>query len=126
MANQGHVRRRDCPREALRTAILPDMVAGNVTPEERERRWRHLAACYYVQQISHYPRDYILPEKNLPERVVETVERLEEDFVDRSHKNEPFHAVVEVGEAIPVGTAASPRRGATIRSWSKSTGNCSR
>ena len=43
------------------------------------------------------------PEKNLPERVIETVERLEEDFIDRSHKYEPFHAVVEVGEAIPVG-----------------------
>jgi hypothetical protein len=88
----------------IRTAILADMVAGHVTPKERERRWRHLTASYYVQQISHYPRDYILPEKNLPERVVETVERLEEDFVDLSHKYEPFHAIVEVGEAIPVGT----------------------
>jgi len=88
----------------LRTLILADMVASKVTPEERERRWYDLAALYYAQQISHYPRDYILPEKNLPEHVIETVERLEEDFVDRAHKYEPFHAVVEVGEAIPVGT----------------------
>ncbi len=87
----------------LRTVILPDMVAKKVTPEERERRWHDLAALYYAQQISHYPRDYILPEKNLPERVIETVERLEEDFTDKSHKFEPFHAVVEIGEAIPVG-----------------------
>ena len=29
----------------LRTAILPDMVAGKVTPEERARRWRDLAAA---------------------------------------------------------------------------------
>ena len=57
-----------------------------------------------MQQISHYPRDYILREKNLPERVVETVERLEEDFADEVRKYEPFHAVIEVGEAIPVGT----------------------
>ncbi len=49
----------------LRTLILADMVAGNVTPEERERRWYDLAALYYAQQISHYPRDYILPGKNL-------------------------------------------------------------
>lgn len=87
----------------LRTQILPDMVAGKVTPAERERRWHDLAALYYAQQISHYPRDYILPAKNLPERVIETVERLEEDFVDKSHRYEPFRAVVEVGEAIPVG-----------------------
>ena len=88
----------------IRTAILPDMMASQLTPDERDRRWRDLAASYYVQQISHYPRDYILREKNLPERVVETVERLEEDFVDEARKYEPFHAVIEVGEAIPVGT----------------------
>jgi hypothetical protein len=28
----------------IRTAILPDMIARKVTPEERERRWRDLAA----------------------------------------------------------------------------------
>jgi 1-acyl-sn-glycerol-3-phosphate acyltransferase len=88
----------------LRTAILPDMVAGRVTVEERDRRWRDLAAAYYVQQISHYPRDYILREKNLPERVVETVERLQEDFTDVATLHRPFHAVIQVGEAISVGT----------------------
>jgi 1-acyl-sn-glycerol-3-phosphate acyltransferase len=88
----------------IRTAILTDIMASKLTTEERDRRWRDLAASYYVQQISHYPRDYILREKNLPERVVETVERLEEDFVDEARKYVPFHAVVEVGEAIPVGT----------------------
>ena len=88
----------------LRSVILPDMVAGRVTPEERERRWRDLAALYYAQNISHYPRDYILREKNLPERVVETVERLQEDFTDTLRMHEPFHAVIQVGEAIPVGT----------------------
>jgi hypothetical protein len=88
----------------LRTAIVPDMMAGRVTPEERQRRWRDLAALYYVQNISHYPRDYILREKNLPERVVETVERLQEDFTDTTSVHAPFHAVIQVGEAIPVGT----------------------
>jgi 1-acyl-sn-glycerol-3-phosphate acyltransferase len=87
----------------IRVAILADMVGGKIAPDERERRWRDLAAVYYVQQISHYPRDYILRQKNLPERVVETVERLEEDFVDLARKYEPFHTVVEIGEAIPVG-----------------------
>ncbi len=87
----------------IRTAILPDMVAGRVTPEERERRWRDLAALYYVQNISHYPRDYILREKNFPERIVETVERLQEDFTDVMQVHRPFHAVIQVGEAIFVG-----------------------
>lgn len=88
----------------IRSAILPDMMAGRVTPGERERRWRDLGALYYAQNISHYPRDYILREKNLPERVVETVERLQEDFTDHVRVHQPFHAVIQVGEAIPVGT----------------------
>lgn len=88
----------------IRMAILPDMAAGLVTPEERARRWRDLADAYNAQQLSHYPRDYILRDKkNLPERIVETVERLEEDFTDKMTKNEPFHTVIQVGEAIPVG-----------------------
>jgi 1-acyl-sn-glycerol-3-phosphate acyltransferase len=86
----------------LRTAILADMITGKLQSEERERRWRDLAACYYAQQMSHYPRDYILRERNLPERVVETVERFEEDFTDRVRVHQPFHAVIQVGEAIVV------------------------
>jgi len=88
----------------IRTMILPDMMAGKVMPEERARRWRDLTALYHVHNISHYPRDYILREKNYPERVVETVERLQEDFTDVMRVHHPFHAVIQVGEAIPVGT----------------------
>jgi 1-acyl-sn-glycerol-3-phosphate acyltransferase len=88
----------------LRTAILPELIEGKLPPAERDRCWRDLAAAYYVQQISHYPRDYILREKNLPERVIETVERLQEDFTDTYTVHRPLHAVVQVGEAIPIGT----------------------
>jgi 1-acyl-sn-glycerol-3-phosphate acyltransferase len=88
----------------IRTAILPDLVARRVTQEERERRWRHLAACYYAQQMSHYPRNYIMRDKNLPERLVETVERFEEDFTDVITVHAPFHATIDVGEAVTVGT----------------------
>jgi 1-acyl-sn-glycerol-3-phosphate acyltransferase len=87
----------------LRTLILADMIAGTITAEERERRWYDLAALYYAQQISHYPRDYIGPHLNLPEHVIETVERLQEDFCDTAHLYQPFHAICEVGEAIIVG-----------------------
>ena len=87
----------------LRTAIVPDLVKNNVSDEERQRRWKHLAACYYVQQMSHYPRHYVRrSEKNIPEHILETVERFEEDFTDQIRVHGPFHAVVQVGEAIPV------------------------
>ncbi|MCA9232688.1 MAG: 1-acyl-sn-glycerol-3-phosphate acyltransferase [Planctomycetales bacterium] len=87
----------------LRTAILPDMVKNNISAEERHRRWKQLAACYYVQQMSHYPRKYVrTSEPNIPEHILETVERFEEDFTDRVSTNGPFHVVLQVGEAIEV------------------------
>ncbi len=96
----------------LRTAILPDMVRNNITPEERQRRWKQLAACYYVQQMSHYPRKYVrLSEPNIPEHLLETVERFEEDFTDRVSPHGPFHVVLQVGEAIEVG----PRRDRSLK-----------
>ncbi len=87
----------------LRTAIVSGMIGSQLAPQERERRWRDLAACYYVQQISHYKRDYLHRSGNFPERVIETVERFEEDFTDKMPTFGPFQAVVDVGEAIPVG-----------------------
>jgi 1-acyl-sn-glycerol-3-phosphate acyltransferase len=86
----------------LRTVIVQGMIGSQLAPEERERRWRDLAACYYVQQISHYPRDYLNRQGSLPERFIETIERVVEDFTDKMPRFEPFHAVVEVGEPIAV------------------------
>ena len=87
----------------LRTAIVPDMVHNNVSQQDRQRRWRHLAKCYYVQQMSHYPKKYVRQSQpNIIEHILETVERFEEDFTDKVSKHPPLHVVVQVGEAIPV------------------------
>jgi len=90
----------------LRTAILPDMVNGELTEVERAQRWRQLSDCYYAQQMSHYPRNYVARENNIADRVLETVERFEEDLTDRVRSHGPLRAVVRVGEAIVV----SPER----------------
>jgi 1-acyl-sn-glycerol-3-phosphate acyltransferase len=87
----------------LRTLIVPELIKTDISDVERDRRRKHLAACYYVQQMSHYPRNYVRRgEKNIPEHVLETVERFEEDFTDEVRQHGPFHVVVQVGEAIPV------------------------
>lgn len=86
----------------LRAVILPDMIDKKVTPEERAARWRDLGACYYVQQMAHYPRTYLVDGPNLPERVLETVERLEEDFTDKAIYHGPLHATIDVGEPVLV------------------------
>ncbi len=87
--------------KTIRAAILPDMVAGDVTEEERARRWQQLADTYLAQQIAFYPPEYF-GEQTTPDQMLETVERFEEDLTDRVHIHRPLHAAVEVGEAIEV------------------------
>jgi 1-acyl-sn-glycerol-3-phosphate acyltransferase len=99
--------------KALRTALLPDLVAGTLSKEEQERRWELLSKLYLAQLLAFYPAGYFVP-KPTRERVLETVERFEEDLTDRVRSVSPLMAVVEVGEAIEVaperarGTAGDP------------------
>jgi 1-acyl-sn-glycerol-3-phosphate acyltransferase len=88
----------------LRTAILPDMIQGDLPEPERARRWIQLADMYLAQQLSCYPPDY-LAAKPTPQRLLETVERYEEDLTDRCRTHAPLHVTVTIGDAIVVGTA---------------------
>jgi hypothetical protein len=97
----------------LRVAILPEMVSGEITEAERARRWKQLGDLYLAQQLSCYPPDYISSRPSA-ERILETVERFEEDLTDAARTHFPLRVVVEVGTAIEVkpdrerGTGADP------------------
>jgi hypothetical protein len=88
----------------LRAAVLPDMVQGELSESERERRWLQLADMYLAQQLSCYPPEY-LADRPTPERWLETVERFEEDLTDRCRPYPPLRAVVTLGEEIAVSPA---------------------
>ncbi len=90
--------------KALRIAIVPELVAGELPEEERARRWRQLADLYLAQQLSLYPPGYLADDAT-PERLLETVERFEEDLTDEARIHRPMRVIVDVGEAIPVGAA---------------------
>jgi 1-acyl-sn-glycerol-3-phosphate acyltransferase len=85
----------------IRTAILPELVSGEIDEAERKRRWDQLADVYLTQQLSNYPADYIRGNPT-PEKLLETVERFEEDLTDRVHIYRPMSASITVGEAIAV------------------------
>lgn len=85
----------------LRSEILPEMVEGQLVEQERQRRWRQLADCYLAQQLSLYPRDYIGPGSSV-DRLLETVERFEEDLTDVARVHQSQTVLVEVGDAIVV------------------------
>ncbi|HXR07216.1 MAG TPA: 1-acyl-sn-glycerol-3-phosphate acyltransferase [Candidatus Acidoferrum sp.] len=83
----------------LRAAILPEIIQGELTEEERASRWRQLADLYLAQQLHCYSGDY-LADSPTPERLLEMVERYEEDLTDAARPHPPIHAVISVGQAI--------------------------
>jgi acyltransferase-like protein len=85
----------------LRIAILPDLVQCTVSSEERDRRWKHLADMYLAQQLSCYPPYYIRSNPT-KERMLETVERFEENLHDTCRVYRPITATVTIGPAITV------------------------
>ena len=91
--------------KSLRMKILPAMVRREVAEDERQRRWKQLADLYLVQQISCYPPDYLskFPSRD---RILETLQRFEEDLTDQVQVQGAFKVVIEIGEAIEV----SPKR----------------
>lgn len=90
--------------KALRMKLLPDMVKGGLTDDERQRRWKQLADIYLSQQVSCYPSDYL--KRRSVDRLLETLERYEEDLTDKARVHGSLHAIIQVGEAIEV----SPQR----------------
>ena len=86
----------------LRTAIVPALIPGDLPPDAAARRWRHLADCYFAQQLACYPIDYV-KEKATVERILETVERYEEDLTDEARIHRPLRVTITVGEALEVG-----------------------
>ncbi len=91
----------------LRTAILPGLIKGELAAVESARRWRQLTDLYVAQQLHCYAGAE-LGASPTPERLLETVERYEEDLTDTARPHPPLHAVICVGEAI-VATPARDR-----------------
>ncbi|MBP7951250.1 MAG: 1-acyl-sn-glycerol-3-phosphate acyltransferase [Verrucomicrobiales bacterium] len=88
--------------KALRKAILPGLIGGELSEEERHRRWKQLFDLEVAQQICHFPPDY-LGENPSAERLIETVERCEEVLGSATPKTHgPMHLRIEIGDAIAV------------------------
>ena len=66
--------------------------------------------CDLAQQLYHYPPDYIT-ETAPPNRIIETVERFEEDLTGKVTVHGQVEATITVGDAIEVSTSksSSPR-----------------
>jgi 1-acyl-sn-glycerol-3-phosphate acyltransferase len=92
----------------LRAAILPDMIKGDLDEAEKSRRWQLLEDATLAQQLYHYPPNYVT--EGCPKgRIIETVERFEEDLTGKVTVHGPVEAKVMVGDAIEVSTGREAR-----------------
>lgn len=88
----------------LRARILPAMVEGKVSAGQRASRWKQLAEIYLAQQLSSYPPAYLTHPS--VDRILEILEKFEEDITDKARLHGQLKVVLEVGDAIEV----SPER----------------
>lgn len=102
---EGHVVARV---KRLRAAILPDMIKGDLDEAEKARRWRLLQDADLAQQLYHYPPNYIAQD-GPKARILETVERFEEDLTGKVTVHGPVEATITVGDAIEVATGREAR-----------------
>ena len=89
--------------KSLRMKIFPEMSRNEVDSEERERRWWHLEQTYLAQQIDCYPEQY-LTELPSVDRILETIEKFEEDLNGKCRIHGQLKVILDVGEAIEVST----------------------
>jgi len=87
----------------VRVKIFPDMTTDTLSTVERKRRWEQLERTYLAQQVDCYPEDYVT-ERPTVDRILETVEKFEEDFFGTESRHGSLRAILEVGEAIEVPT----------------------
>ncbi|MEL7499110.1 MAG: 1-acyl-sn-glycerol-3-phosphate acyltransferase [Planctomycetota bacterium] len=91
--------------KALRMKIFPEMTKNEVDDAERARRWEHLERTYLAQQIDCYPENYVAELPSV-DRILETVEKFEEDLCDQCRIHGKLKVVLDVCDAIEV----SPKR----------------
>jgi 1-acyl-sn-glycerol-3-phosphate acyltransferase len=92
----------------LRMKIVPELTTGELDEAERERRWSQLEKIYLAQQVSSYPPEYLVA-PTTDTRLLETIERLQEDLTDQASVHGPLEVILRVDEAIDVPTERAPR-----------------
>ena len=87
----------------LRVQIFPELSRQSLDLAERKRRWQHIRTSYIAQQIDQYPDQYVAEFPSV-DRILETLEKFEEDLTNKARIHGKLKVVIEFGEAIEVST----------------------
>jgi 1-acyl-sn-glycerol-3-phosphate acyltransferase len=89
----------------LRMKIFPELSRNKLSANERQRRWSQLEDTYLAQQVDCYPENYITEHPSI-DRILETVEKFEEDLTDSCTIHNHLKAIIDIDTPIEV----SPER----------------
>lgn len=89
----------------LRVQIFPELSRNELDQKERKRRWKQLEETYLAQQIDCYPDQYLTEHPSV-DRILETIEKFEEDLIGEATIHGNLKVIIDVGQAIEV----SPKR----------------
>jgi hypothetical protein len=85
----------------LRRAIVPEMIGEELTGAELRRRWEQLRIAEFAQALSLYPAHYVASHPTA-DRLLETVERFEEQLTGQTPVHGPRRVIIDVGEPLLV------------------------
>ncbi|RMF36971.1 MAG: 1-acyl-sn-glycerol-3-phosphate acyltransferase [Planctomycetota bacterium] len=109
---ENHYLRRTWPDQPVIHRIK--QLRAKIVPLWREARgaarveyWNQIRATYVAQIIDAYDEAYL--QRPTQTRVLETLERLQEDLTDKAPVHRPLHCIIEVGEAIEAPPDRLPR-----------------
>lgn len=92
----------------LQTKIMPDLARGQVDETERLRRRSQLTDIELARQLSFHPEDYLSSRPSV-DRILETLERLEEAFEDQARVHGSLTVIIQIAPPIPVNPARERR-----------------
>lgn len=93
----------------VRSTLLPILLDANTTPPEKARVKRELEAAELAQKLGSYVRGYLSEVPVTDTRVMETIQRFEEDFLGKASSPYPLRAIISFDESIEVPAERAPR-----------------
>lgn len=94
---------------ACRSKIVATLLAPETSDAEKRKLRLQAVAIDLAQKLDAYPTDYLQTDQLTDTRILETLERMHEDFFGKGCNPSPLHAVIEVDEAIEVRDERIPR-----------------
>ncbi len=85
----------------LRMKIFPAMAQEGLSKQDRAVYWQMIEDTYLSQQIDCYPENYLTEHPSV-DRILETVEKFEEDLTDQARVHGNLKAIIQVDSGIEV------------------------